>query len=198
MTDSKTIDYYNESADTYLNVVSRDKPDADLNAFINAIPINGTVLDLGCGPGNSAAFMQAAGLTAHAMDASTEMVKIAREKFNIDAKVARFDDLTAVGTYDGIWANFSLLHAPRTDMPANLTRIHTALKPNGLLHIGLKIGTGEKRDTLGRNYTFYELDELKSLLIDAGFKLHSERIDADGTKSMTGALDPFMIVTAYA
>ena len=198
MTDKKTIAYYNASADQYLDVVSRDKPDADLQSFIDAVPTGGIVLDFGCGPGNSAAFMNAAGLHAQATDASAEMVRIAREKFAVDANQARFDELDAVDKYDGIWANFSLLHAPRADMPENLNRIHTALKQGGYLHIGLKVGDGEKRDTLGRNYTFYQLEELKELLIAAGFKPHSERIDSDGTMSMTCALDPFMIVTAYA
>jgi len=198
MSDAKTISYYDTSVEDYLKMVSRDKPDADLQSFIAAVPDGGTVLDLGCGPGNSAAFMKAAGLNALASDASIEMVNKARKQFGIDAKHARFDELDDINAFDGIWANFSLLHAPRAEMPANLDRIKTALKPGGYLHIGLKIGNGEKRDGFGRYYTYYQPDELKALLIDAGFKPHSERFDTDGTLSMTGAKDPFMIVTAYA
>jgi len=198
MSDRRTINYYNAYVEDYFRMVSREKPDADLQSFIEAIPKGGKVLDLGCGPGNSANFMSAAGLNAVATDASLEMVNKAREYYGLDAKQARFDELNAVDTFDGIWANFSLLHAPRSEMPANLKRIKTALKPNGYLHLGLKIGDGEKRDSLGRNYTYYQPDELKALLIDAGFEPHSERFDTDGTLSMTGAKDPFMIVTAYA
>jgi SAM-dependent methyltransferase len=196
--DKETIKYYDASVQTYIDVVSRNAPDADLQSFIDAIPKGGTVLDLGCGPGNSAAFMKAAGLDAHATDASAEMVKAAKAKFGINAKQARFDELSEIGKYDGIWANFSLLHAPRSEMPENLHRIHTALKSGGYLHIGLKIGDGEKRDTLGRTYTYFQPAELQSLLTAANFTPHSERIDTDGTLSMTGARDPFMIVTAYA
>ena len=65
-----------------------------------------------------------------------------------------------------------------------------------MLHIGLKLGDGEHRDKLGRNYTYFQPEELKSLLINAGFTPHSERFDS--TLSMTGDRDPFMIVTAYA
>jgi hypothetical protein len=140
--------------------------------------------------------MQAAGLIAHATDASSGMVRAARERFGVNATQARFDELIDVEKYDGIWANFSLLHAPKSDMPDNLARIHTALKPQGYLHIGLKIGDGEKRDKLGRNYTYYQPAELKNLLISAGFTPHTERFDE--TVSMTGDSDPFMIVTAYA
>jgi SAM-dependent methyltransferase len=199
MTDKKTIAYYDASVDEYIKMVSREAPDADLQSFIDTIPTGGIVLDLGCGPGNSAAMMNAAGLTADATDASAEMVRSARKKFGVNATQARFDELDAVAKYDGVWANFSLLHAPRADMPANLQRIHTALKPGGYLHLGLKIGDGEKRDKLGRNYTYFQPDELKSLLIAANFKPNMDRpVRIDETMSMSGTHDPFMIVTAYA
>lgn len=198
MSDLKTISYYDSHAQDYLDRVSRDRPDADLQSFIESVPTGGVVLDLGCGPGNSAAMMQSAGLSVFAIDASLSMVKTAQETFGINASHAHFQDLCDVDKYDGIWANFSLLHAPRAEMPNNLARIHTALKPGGYLHLGLKIGDGEKRDTLGRIYTFYQPAELNTLLTQASFTPHKRRIDVDGTMSMTGAKDPFMIVTAYA
>lgn len=196
--DKKTIAYYDSSAQVYLDKTSRKKPDSDLRSFIAATPPGGDVLDFGCGPGNSAAMMRAAGLTVHASDGSLEMVRIAAKYFGINAVHADFNELDDIKKYNSIWANFSLLHAPRSEMPSNLSRIFTALKPSGYLHLGLKIGNGEKRDKLGRNYTFYQPNELSSLLISAGFSLHSQRIDTNGTISMTGALEPFMIVTAYA
>ena len=65
------------------------------------------------------------------------------EGVRIDARLARFDELDAVARYDGIWANFSLLHAPRAEMPGNLARISRALRPGGWLHLGLKLGQGD-------------------------------------------------------
>ncbi len=199
MIDPKTIAYYDASVDDYIKMVSRETPDTDLQSFIDTVPKGGTVLDLGCGPGNSAAMMQTAGLIADATDASAEMVRSARERFGVNATQARFDELDVVAKYDGIWANFSLLHAPRSEMPANLQRIHTALKSGGYLHLGLKTGDGEKRDKLGRNYTYYQPDELKALLIVANFKPNTDRSGCiDETMSMSGTHDPYMIVTAYA
>ena len=199
MTDKKTISYYDASVDAYIDMVSRETPDDDLQSFIDTVPDGGTVLDLGCGPGNSAAMMQNAGLIADATDASAQMVRAARERFGVNATQARFDELDSIAKYDGIWANFSLLHAPRAEMPANLQRIHTALKAGGYLHLGLKIGNGEKRDHLGRNYTYYQPDELKTLLVAANFKPNMDRpVRIDKTMSMSGTHDPFMIVTAYA
>jgi ubiquinone/menaquinone biosynthesis C-methylase UbiE len=196
--DTETIKYYDKSAESYLDKVCNTYPDSDLLSFINSIKSGGTVLDLGCGPGNSSAMMQTAGLNVQASDCSQKMVDIAKNKFNVDAIKAEFKELSEIDLYDGVWANFSLLHAPRSEMLSNLKKINRSLKKKGYLHIGLKIGNGEKRDTLGRQYTYYQPKELKSLLISAGFTINTIRLDMDGAISMTGMIEPFMIVTAYA
>ena len=196
--DTETIKYYDKSAESYLDKVCNTYPDSDLLSFINSIKSGGTVLDLGCGPGNSSAMMQTAGLNVQASDCSQKMVDIAKNKFNVDAIKAEFKELSEINLYDGVWANFSLLHAPRSEMLSNLKKINRSLKKKGYLHVGLKIGNGEKRDTLGRQYTYYQPKELKSLLISAGFTINTIRLDMDGAISMTGMIEPFMIVTAYA
>lgn len=196
MADQKTIETYNATADDYVKLVSRTTPDRDLRRFIDAIPKGGLVLDWGCGPGNSAAMMQAAGLVVEAVDASEKMVELARTKYGLNVKQATFDELDAKARYDGLWANFSLLHAPKTDMPHHLQAAHTALKKDGYFHIGMKLGTGEIRDRLARMYTYYEEDELKALLENAGFAIATTRKDA--MEGMTGDVEPFIIITAHA
>lgn len=196
MTDQETIAVYNQKAASYDDLVSRDTPDQDLRAFIDAIPAGGHVLDLGCGPGNSAAMMQQAGLTVDAMDASIEMVRVARDKYGVNARHATFDDLTGQGVYEGIWANFSLLHAARTDMPRHLNAIHTALKKGGIFHIGTKLGSDEERDSIGRMYSYYEADELLALLRAAGFTPRTPRFGRE--KGLSGEMADFIIVLSDA
>lgn len=196
MTDRETIEIYDTRAASYDNLVSRDAPDQDLQAFLDAVTPGGHVLDLGCGPGNSAAMMQEADLQVDAMDASAEMVRIARDKYGVDARQATFDDLKAQAQYDGIWANFSLLHAPKPDMPHHLKAIHAALKPNGVFHIGAKLGTDEERDSIGRLYSYYEVDELLALLRAAGFTPRTPRFGRD--KGLSGEMADFIIVLSDA
>ncbi|MBY6162626.1 class I SAM-dependent methyltransferase [Mameliella alba] len=169
MTDRETIRIYDDRADEYARVTASDAPDATLAAFIAALPKGAEVLDLGCGPGKSAAYMAAAGLRVDAWDASAGMVTLAARHPGVTARQADFDALTTENSFDGIWANFSLLHAPREDMPRHLAAIHRALRPGGLFHIGVKEGTGALRDTLGRLYTYYTEPEMTGLLRDAGF-----------------------------
>ena len=169
MSDDETLKVYAAKAQDYADLVSAgDAENPLLTAFIAALPPGGSARDLGCGPGNSAARMADAGLKVTAFDPVPEMVALAAAHPHVDARVAGFDDVTGVALYDGIWANFSLLHAARSDMPRHLEALATALKPGGRFHIGMKTGTGEKRDPIGRLYTYYTDAELTGLLADVG------------------------------
>lgn len=196
MADQETIKTYNATAGDYVKLVSRDTPDKDLQRFIDAVPKGGLVLDWGCGPGNSAAMMQTAGLVAEAIDASEKMVELARAELGLNVKQGTFDDLNEKARYDGLWANFSLLHAPKSSMEKHLQAAHTALKKGGYFHIGMKLGTGEIRDKLARMYTYYTEDELKCLIENTGFTIATSRKDA--MKGMAGDVEPFIIITAHA
>lgn len=166
--DPKTLAVYNAKAADYAALTESEARDKQLAAFIADMPPGGHVLDLGCGPGQSAAEMARHGLKVTATDASAEMVALAAAREGVNAHVATFDDIAGEALYDGIWANFSLLHAPREDMPRHLSAIARALKPGGRFHIGIKTGTGSKRDPLGRLYTYYTEPELTGLLQGAG------------------------------
>ncbi|MEM7472352.1 MAG: class I SAM-dependent methyltransferase [Pseudomonadota bacterium] len=196
MSDKRTIAVYDARAQAYLDLVSKDTPDADLQAFLDAMPEGGRALDLGCGPGNSAAMMRDAGLQVDAWDASSQMVQIARTKYKLDARKAVFDDLDAEAVYDGIWANFSLLHAPKSDMPRHLAAIKRALKPGGVFHIGMKLGEEDQRDSIGRLYAYYTLEKLKTYLTDAGFTPHTTREGAEA--GLSGEVAPFAIILSDA
>ena len=110
MADRETINVYNEHAEAYTKLLPSQKPHPTLLRFIDLVKPGGRVLDLGCGPGKDAAAMQEQNLEVDAIDASEEMVKLAKEMYDVDARVAIFDEIRPPAAYDGIWANFSLLH----------------------------------------------------------------------------------------
>ena len=194
MADRQTLTVYAEKARDYAAKFTTERPDRTLARFIAAMPDGARVLDLGCGTGRSAVFMTAAGLLVDAWDASEEMARIGQEAHGLDIRIAEFTDLSAKARYDGIYANFSLLHAPKSQMPDNLARIATALKPGGLLHLGLKTGDGEARDALGRFYAYYQEAELAALLADAGLAIDTR--DFGTEEGLDGTLAPWIILTA--
>lgn len=194
MSDPETVAVYDRQAADYARMTESEARDRQLLAFIADIPAGGRVLDLGCGPGIAAREMSAAGLAVDATDASEEMVALAASMPGVSAWHATFDDIAGTGIYDGIWANFSLLHAPRAAMPGHLAALAKALKPNGRFHIGVKTGEGEQRDALGRLYTYYTDAELSGLLEDAGLHVFERRTGT--SRGLDGTMAPWLVLEA--
>ena len=195
-TDRRTIAVYDAKALDYAERFSSAEPGRHLRSFIEALPPGSHVLDLGCGPGHDSAFMSQAGLVPDAIDASPAMVAMANERHGLDARLASFDDIDAVALYDGIWASFSLLHAPRGDLPRHVAGLHRALRPGGLLHLGMKTGNGEMRDALDRFYTYVTVPEITGILTEAGFTVTATE---EGEEvGLAGLPDRFVILRAHA
>lgn len=192
--DDETMAVYAAEAGRYADLTGERSPELDV--FLGQVTPGGHILDLGCGPGHDAAVMAGRGFGVDAVDASAGMVAEARARHGLEARVAGFDDIDAEAAYDGVWASFSLLHAPKADMPGHLRRLHRALRPGGRIMVGLKTGTGEKRDRLGRFYAYYTRDELVGLMQDAGFTVTSEVVGADA--GLDGAVAPWIMVQAHA
>ncbi|MDU8929501.1 class I SAM-dependent methyltransferase [Alisedimentitalea sp. MJ-SS2] len=195
MSDERTIAVYDERVAEYSKLNEKLYEKAELEGFVAALPGGGRVLDLGCGPGFYARWMAEQGLQVEAWDASVEMVKKAANQPGVTVKQARFDELEAEAVYDGIWANFSLLHAPKAAFPGLLNRIRKAGKPGMVFHIGMKLGEGEGPDKIGRYYGYYGEDELVRYLEEAGFRIGKKRFG--NGPGLSGEESPFMTVLCY-
>ena len=169
--DIKTLQVYETQSSKYLENVTNEHPSKTLKYFAANLPRQSNVLDYGCGPGLSAEYLANLGHTVTAFDASQNMLELVPKHERIKSYQATFDTFSENEIFDGIWASFSLLHAKRRDFPHLLTSIKRALKPYGLFSIGLKLGAGEKRDKLGRRYTFVSQNELDQLLKSSGFNV---------------------------
>ncbi|WP_072389381.1 class I SAM-dependent methyltransferase [Hyphomicrobium sp. CS1BSMeth3] len=95
-----------------------------------------TVLELGCGTGTTALRLAPHVARIVAIDASQEMIAIAREKavadgcHNVEFTAASADRLSAAeGTFDAVLA-FNLLHL-LADRPSVLAQVRRLLKPGG-------------------------------------------------------------------
>jgi SAM-dependent methyltransferase len=191
--DKHTLKVYAAEADRYAKIETSDVERQSLDAFLARLAPGAHILDLGCGPGHHAAEMQARGFAVTAWDASPDFVAAARER-GVDAHERIFDDLTAQDAYDAVWASFSLVHAPRADLPRHLAAIARALQPGGHLFLGMKLGEGEHRDTLGRFYAYFTEEELRGHLAEAGFAV-LDAVKGSG-KGLAGTEDPFILITA--
>ncbi|MBU2992598.1 class I SAM-dependent methyltransferase [Octadecabacter sp. 1_MG-2023] len=194
MTDPKTIAFYDGAADNYDKCFDSGSSSKSLQDFLSLLPDGGDILDLGCGPARASVHMRAAGFNPDPVDASDGMIELANEAHNIGARKLTFDELDMVAAYDGVWANFSLLHAPKPDLPKHFSAIASALRDGGVFHVAMKVGTGEKRDHIDRLYTFVTVDELQQLLRDAGFEVLG--FEEGREAGMAGTIDPFVNMRA--
>ena len=192
MTDEETLRVYSRKADDYLNCVASGEADQGIRDFLAMLPPAARVVDLGCGPGQALAHMVAAGHQAEGIDPVPEFVELASSASGAPVMLGTFEALNGSGDYDGVFANFSLLHAPKASLPDHLSRISTALRTDGIFHIALKTGEGERRDKIGRFYAYYQVEELRTLLCNAGFIVISERTGADS--GLDGTVAPWVIM----
>ena len=190
MSDKETIEVYNQNVEKYRALVDKLPNTKTLKSFMGRFDAGANILDFGCGVGDSAAAMRAVGLRPVCRDGSVEMVKTANELYQLDASVALFSELDDDRVYDGVWANFSLLHASKLEFPYLISALHTSLKPKGWLFVALKLGKGERRDKFGRHYAYYQEDELDAILIKAGFAV-DEKIYGK-SKGMAGTDEPWI------
>lgn len=194
MVDAQTITFYDNAAFDYAAHFAKSKPDTQLRAFMALLPKGARVLDLGCGPATASAHMRDAGFEMDPVDASAGMIKVANDLHAINARQLTFDQLDMDAAYDGVWANFSLLHAPRDAWPRHLRAIATALRPDGVFHIGVKTGTGAGRDKIDRFYTYVTVPELSEMLATAGFTILGT--DLGEGPGMAGTVEPWVVMRA--
>lgn len=195
MSDRETIAVYAMKLDDCANLKIGRTERAAMNIFCEGFAVGAKILDLGCGPGLHARAFLDKGFDVRALDATAEFVHAARSN-GIDAHIGTFDDLKEIAIYDGIWASFSLLHAPKANFLHHLQSCHRALCSGGHMYLGMKVGFGERRDHLGRFYAFYTEEELRTLLHSVGFRnLKSHTGTSTG---LAGTSDPYVLINAHA
>lgn len=138
-----TLDYYNKNAEKFCAGTS----DADIsdhqNLFLTYLPATAHILDLGCGSGRDSRAFLDRGYQVDAIDGSEELCRLASELLGKPVEHRRFQDLDAIGEYDGIWACASILHLNMRDLENVLIKISRALKPGGILYTSFKYGDFE-------------------------------------------------------
>ena len=166
MHDADTLAFYDREAAAYA-ARQRGAP-VRLQAFLEQLRPRARILELGCGAGQDAELMTAAGFEVTPTDGSAGLAAEAEARLGRPVRVMRFEELDETAAYDGVWANACLLHVPEDGLADVLARIHRALKPGGRFHTGFKAGDGGGRDSLGRYYNFPDEARLRAAYGAAG------------------------------
>lgn len=175
----KTIAVYDAMAQKYAKKLDDFAPLPEQERFISLLPPRARILDVGCGPGRDADYFATKGFRVTGVDLSEKLLEIARARvpqatlYKQDFQRLRFPKQQ----FDGIWACASLLHLKRREVPMVLRKFFRLLKSGGTLFIMVKEGSGEAdvseelSSHLSRHFTYFQQEELKDLVRDAGFEV---------------------------
>lgn len=158
-----SIDYYNRYAAAYYEqTVDLDMSEV-MQPFVEMLPEDAEVLDLGCGSGRDTLALKEFGFYVTAMDGSPELCKLAEIYLDQEVLNLTFEEMDFEDVFDGIWACASLVHVEPKAMPGILKKIFTALKAEGVLYFSVYEGD---RDGIygGRYFKDYTKQEIRELL----------------------------------
>lgn len=148
-----------------------------LDAF--AASTAGQICDLGCGPGQAAAYLHARGAEVVGVDLSEAMIEQAR-RLHPEIRFLRADMRAlpfADGSLAGIVALYSLIHLAPAEIPATLLELRRVLWPGGALLVGFHVGDETRHldewwgEPVTLDFHFFTIHAMRDWLTEAGFTL---------------------------
>jgi ubiquinone/menaquinone biosynthesis C-methylase UbiE len=198
----KTLATYNAIAAEYEQKSYGLDPMLDLPGFTELLPLQGRVLDAGCGYGRELKYFTDHGFDTYGIDLSDEMLRLARRRAP-QARISMgsvsrldFDD----SFFDGVWCRGVLHHLPRTDIIPALMEFRRVLKASGVVFAHLREGEGEvtiQEDlSSGSDRTFTQVsqEELEEMLQRAGFSVVNSYRYNDNERYGNGRDVSFVVV----
>lgn len=170
--------YYNTNAEDFFEGTVSVDMSAHYAAFLEKLPEGAHILDAGCGSGRDSLYFKKLGYKITAMDASTELCKLASEYIGQKVLELSFQEMVFEETFDGIWACASLLHVPSSELPAIIGKLKKALKVGCILFATFKYGDFEGERS-GRY--FHDLTEraAEQIFKETGLKVEEMWITGD-------------------
>lgn len=171
-----TIAQYQAEADGFKAGTWDHDVSQNINALLAALPKNpGKILDLGCGPGRDLVAFKAQNQTVIGLDATPAFVEMARQAAGCEVWQQSFLSLDLPSeSFDGIFANASLIHVPRGEMVRVLQDLWRSLILNGVMLMSMGRGDweGYTARTSGYRYVVaWEYESLAPCVEQAGFTI---------------------------
>jgi len=169
---AKTLEHYNENATDFWNGTRHHDVKQNVETLLRHT--RGTpplrILDFGCGPGRDLIAFRALGHVPIGLEGSPPLAGMARENSGCEVWEQNFVALKLPSShFDGIFANASLFHVPRRELPRVLSELRTALKPDGVLFTSNPRGNNEEGWNGGRFGAYHSLETWRRFLKTAAF-----------------------------
>jgi SAM-dependent methyltransferase len=167
-----------EYAERFADELSHKPLDRELlSRFATEVRGRGDVYDLGCGPGQTTAFLHGYGVRVRGLDLSPELVREARQRHpGITFEEGNMLALPcADASLAGVIAFYAIVHFTPDELRCALNEIHRALQPGGRLLLAFHVGeqTVHVEEFLGHHvsldFVFFRPQAVSEELIRAGF-----------------------------
>ena len=156
-----------------------------LDAFAATVG-DGRVVDIGCGPGQIAAYLRGRGVAVEGLDLSPQMIEQARALYPDIA--FRVGDMFALPYADaslaGIVGFYAIVHTPTDELVAPFTEFHRVVRPRGLVAVAFHVGSERKHVaemwgcTTSLEFWFHPAEAVVAALEVAGFSIEA-RLDRE-------------------
>ncbi len=158
---SKNIDYYNNNASAFYDRTAKTDLTVLYKEFLSLLSgKEASILDAGCGVGRDAAYFLKEGYDVVAFDASAKMVDMASQATGQKVLEMTFQEIEFKDSFDGVWAQLSLIHVPYEETRSVYEKIHQALKSDGVFAGSYKYGHDSMSTT---EHDFWNMDEERFL-----------------------------------
>ena len=169
---AKTIAHYDERARAFWEGTRDHDVRQNIAALLRhvrgAAPLR--ILDFGCGPGRDLMALRVLGHAPVGLEGSPALAAMARAHSGCEVWEQDFLALNLPeGYFDGIFANASLFHVPRRELPRVLGELRATLKPEGVLFSSNPRGHNEEGWNHGRYGAYHDLGAWRAFMETAGF-----------------------------
>jgi len=169
---ARTLADYEEYAESFWRSTKGHDVSQNIAAFLRHIEGTHrfTILDFGCGPGRDLKTFQELGHDPVGLDGTARFVEIARAYSGCEVWHQDFLRLALPPErFDGVFANASLFHVPRQELPRVLNELRSCLTPRGILFSSNPRGQNQE-GWMGERYGVWHDDTLwRDVLTRAGF-----------------------------
>ncbi len=178
-----TLDHYDGNAREFWEGTRDHDVSQNIDALLDSIEGEAPyrILDFGCGPGRDLQTLLERGHQPVGLDGTEAFVRMAQKLTGAEVWHQDFFALALpAARFDGVFANASLFHVPRQELPRVLSELLECLRPGGVLFASNPTGSNEEGWNGGRYGSYHDFENWSGYSLAAGFEAIRHYYRPDG------------------